>query len=55
MRGGAHEPMASQDILAKYRANARYGGWDETRTTAMEQAIETIAAGGPVQISMAAG
>ena len=55
MRGGAHEALAAADILAKFRANARYGGWDEARTSAMEKAIAAISDLGPVDISQAAG
>lgn len=30
-RGGASEPLARKEIDAKFRANARYGGWAEDR------------------------
>ncbi len=53
MRGGAHEPLSSADILAKFRANTRYGGWDATRTAAVEAELNTIAAGGPVKLLQA--
>ena len=31
MRGGAHEPLTCQDIVAKFSLNARHGGWPESR------------------------
>ena len=30
-RGGAHEPLSSQDIEDKFMLNARHGGWDDKR------------------------
>lgn len=29
MRGGANEPLSRAELLAKFRANAQYGGWSE--------------------------
>ena len=31
MRGGAHEPLSSQDIEDKFVLNARHGGWPQAR------------------------
>ena len=33
-RGGAHEPLARQDIEEKFMLNARHGGWDAQRAQA---------------------
>jgi 2-methylcitrate dehydratase PrpD len=30
-RGGAHEPLSTQDIEDKFVLNCRHGGWDEAR------------------------
>jgi 2-methylcitrate dehydratase PrpD len=32
IRGGVHEPLSRGDIEQKFRGNARYGGWNETRS-----------------------
>jgi len=53
MRGGAHDPLSQADILAKFRANARFGGWRDEQTRALEDAIAAIAAGGKVDLSAA--
>jgi hypothetical protein len=29
MRGGAHAPMTSEEVEAKFLDNALYGGWDQ--------------------------
>ena len=39
LRGGAHEPLSPADIEAKFRLNARYGGWSGA---AMEDALSCI-------------
>jgi 2-methylcitrate dehydratase PrpD len=31
MRGGMHEPLSLDEIIAKYRSNIAYGGWTEAR------------------------
>jgi 2-methylcitrate dehydratase PrpD len=31
IRGGVHEPLAREDIEAKFLSNARHGGWDATQ------------------------
>ncbi len=33
-RGGAHEPLARDEIVEKFRANCAYGGWDRAHTDA---------------------
>jgi hypothetical protein len=34
MRGGAHEPLARQEIEDKFMLNARHGGYDASRAAA---------------------
>ncbi len=34
-RGGAHDPLTRADIEAKFRLNARHGGWDDRRSKAV--------------------
>lgn len=53
MRGGAHDPLAQADILAKFRANARFGGWSDAQTRALEAAITRIVDGGLADLSVA--
>ena len=55
MRGGAHEPLTNEAILAKFRANARFGGWDDARAGALEAALNRIADGAKVDLSQAGG
>ena len=31
LRGGHHEPLTREEIEAKFRANARFGGWSDAR------------------------
>jgi 2-methylcitrate dehydratase PrpD len=33
MRGGAHAPLAPEEIEAKFMDNARYGGWSDDRAS----------------------
>jgi 2-methylcitrate dehydratase PrpD len=35
MRGGAREPLSREEILAKFRANTRYGGWRDAQANAL--------------------
>jgi hypothetical protein len=53
MRGGAHDPLTQADIIAKFRANGRFGGWSDAQTGAVEAAIVRIADGGAVDLSVA--
>ena len=53
LRGGAHAPLSEADILAKYRANARFGGIDPLRVEALLGSLRTIAEGGPLCLSAA--
>ena len=53
MRGGAHDPLSQADIIAKFRANARFGGWQDGQAGALEAAFARIADGGRCDLSMA--
>lgn len=30
-RGGVREPLGREEIVAKYRQNVRYGGWNRSK------------------------
>ncbi len=53
MRGGAQEPLSDADIIDKYRANCVFGGYDAGRTGRLLAALETFAAGGPLDLTEA--
>jgi len=36
MRGGAREPLGADELAAKFRANAAFGGWPEARARALQ-------------------
>ena len=36
MRGGAHEALDTAELIAKFRANCAFGGWDASRIDALE-------------------
>lgn len=36
LRGGVREPLPDDEMVAKFRANAAFGGWDEARSRAFE-------------------
>ncbi|MEY4879438.1 MAG: hypothetical protein RJB62_907, partial [Pseudomonadota bacterium] len=55
MRGGAHEPLSDADIVAKFRDNAKFGGWQDNRIDAMSAALERIAEMGAVDLQAARG
>jgi 2-methylcitrate dehydratase PrpD len=55
MRGGQHEPLTDRDIRQKFLDNARFGGWPEARANAVAKALDTIIAGGAVDLSEARG
>ncbi len=46
LRGGRRQPMRRDEIMAKYRKNALYGGIDEGRTEIVLEAILAIGATG---------
>jgi 2-methylcitrate dehydratase PrpD len=50
IRGGVHEPLAREEIVAKYRGNAAYGGWDAARADAFLQ-LAKRAFDGPLELS----
>ncbi|MBX9761405.1 MAG: MmgE/PrpD family protein [Beijerinckiaceae bacterium] len=53
MRGGAHDPLSQADIIAKFRANARFGGWVDAQAAALEAAITKVADGARCDLSAA--
>ena len=55
MRGGAREPLSDAEIAAKFRANARFGGWTDQRADAVLAALGEIAGGGAVDLTEARG
>jgi 2-methylcitrate dehydratase PrpD len=55
MRGGAHDPLSADEILAKFRDNARFGGWSLERAQAVAAAIDRIMAGAGVDLQAARG
>ncbi len=51
-RGGANEPLGSEEIVEKFRLNCRYGGWDEARAARLlESARALFASEAPVSIA----
>jgi len=55
MRGGAHEPLSESEILAKFYDNARFGGWTQEKAAGFAESLNSIAAGGTVDLSIARG
>ncbi|MGO4673232.1 MmgE/PrpD family protein [Bosea sp. 2YAB26] len=55
MRGGAHEPLSAGDILQKFHDNAAFGSWARERSEQMAAALDTLVAGGSVDLSAARG
>lgn len=37
LRGGVREPMSREELVAKFHANASFGGWPESRATDLER------------------
>jgi 2-methylcitrate dehydratase PrpD len=50
LRGGRNEPLKSADIEEKFRANCRYGGWDDARANAWLE-FAAIDFAGPVDLA----
>jgi 2-methylcitrate dehydratase PrpD len=50
MRGGASAPLSDAEIIAKYRANIRFGGWSAARGEQVLSAIEALVSGGSVNM-----
>jgi 2-methylcitrate dehydratase PrpD len=42
MRGGAHEPLAREDIEQKFALNARHGGWEAERAAAALKLLRSL-------------
>jgi len=55
MRGGAHEPLTTEEIRAKFYDNTRFGGWDDERAKAVAAALRQISEGGQVELADARG
>jgi hypothetical protein len=53
MRGGVNAPLTDAEIIAKYRANARFGGWSGARSARFLAAVEAISAGGALNLKEA--
>jgi 2-methylcitrate dehydratase PrpD len=50
MRGGAHEPLGTEEILAKFRDNASFGKFSRENTDALVAALNRIAEGGSIDL-----
>jgi 2-methylcitrate dehydratase PrpD len=50
MRGGANAPLSDKEIIAKYRANIRFGGWSTARGERVLSAIEALVSGGEIDM-----
>ncbi|MCJ8142886.1 MmgE/PrpD family protein [Ancylobacter sp. A5.8] len=53
MRGGAREPLPEAELSAKFEANLRFGGVDDHGIAALRSALDTLVAGGAVDLSAA--
>ncbi len=53
MRGGAQEPLPDAELLAKFEANLRFGGFSASAIEALRKALDRIADGGRVDLSAA--
>jgi 2-methylcitrate dehydratase PrpD len=53
MRGGAHEPLPDTELLAKFEANLRFGGFGDGAIQSLKTALDRIADGGSVDLSPA--
>lgn len=42
LRGGAHEPLTRVDIEAKFRSNARHGGWSDEQASRALQTMRVL-------------
>ena len=52
-KGSPLNPLSDDELVAKFRANARFGGWSEAQTSAVEESIARIANGGKADLSVA--
>jgi 2-methylcitrate dehydratase PrpD len=56
LRGGRREPLSDSELAVKFRANARFGGWDATRIEDAEAVVESLLEGaGPSALSSLRG
>ena len=55
MRGGAHDPLTTGDILAKFHDNAGFGGWSKAKATGLVAVIDRIIGGGGLDLTGARG
>jgi 2-methylcitrate dehydratase PrpD len=55
MRGGAHEPLTPAEISAKFRDNARFGGWSEQHAGRLAAMLDAIVRGDTVNLAIARG
>jgi 2-methylcitrate dehydratase PrpD len=55
MRGGVNAPLSDAEIIAKYRANVRFGGWSASRGEKTLAAIEALMRGGALDMKDARG
>jgi 2-methylcitrate dehydratase PrpD len=53
MRGGAHEPLPDTELLAKFEANLRFGGFSNGAIQSLKATLDRIADGGSVDLSPA--
>ncbi|WP_449043238.1 MmgE/PrpD family protein [Paracoccus versutus] len=42
LRGGRRERLPREEIVAKFRANCRFGGWDDARTEALLSSAQSL-------------
>jgi 2-methylcitrate dehydratase PrpD len=53
MRGGAHEPLSDAELIAKYRANCAFGGFDPQRAETLLAALDALASGRQLDLTEA--
>ncbi|MEP7454025.1 MmgE/PrpD family protein [Phyllobacterium sp. SB3] len=53
MRGGAQEPLTDAELAAKFDANLRFGGWGIDAIIALRKALDQLADGGTINLSVA--
>lgn len=53
MRGGAHEPLPDEELQAKFAANMRFGGMDDSKVELLKASLDEITRGGRVDLSAA--
>lgn len=53
MRGGAHEPLPNDELIAKFVANLRFGRFSDEKIAGLRAALGEIADGGSVDLQAA--